>query len=393
MGDVEKPGKGGRAEHNLIESLKSRINELESFLEVSISLNKTLQFEKSIEVVLEKSLLFMKAEAGTIWLLSEDEEYLLPVVARGSKADLLKGLRLRYGEGLAGQVVKSKEPVLINDVRKDGRWARRFDDTTGFVTRTMLAVPLLLEEGEPIGCLQLVNKKDGMMFTSDDLRICLELCRYTAQIIENSRRFSHQSIFLDSLLKNLVSAIDSRDSHNKGHSERVSRYSKIIGEKLGMSSSKLEILEKAALLHDVGKVCIPDQILLQTVSLGSDKLDLIKKYPVIGAQIIYQVEPHYMAKQIWEGILYHCEKFDGTGYPTGLKGDEIPLFARIIAIADYFDNLTVDRLYYKGKRKEEAISELKRLSGTHFDPALVDIFTDAVECISSTFNNTGDKAL
>ncbi len=375
-----KPGRAGTAESNLITGLKSKITELESFLEVSISLNRTLDFEKSIAVVLDQSLQFMKAEAGTMWLLSEDREYLVPVLARGSKSDLLKGLRLRYGEGLAGQVIESREPVLINDVRKDERWAGHFDDKTGFVTRTMLAVPLMLDQ-EAIGCLQLINKKEGRLFTGVDLSVCIDLCRYTAQIIENSRKFTHQNLFWDSLLKNLVAAIDSRDVYNKGHSERVSRYARVIGEKLEMISTRLEILEKAALLHDVGKVCIPDQILLQTVSLGSDKLELIKKYPVIGAQIIYQVEPHYMAKQIWEGVLYHREKFDGTGYPTGLKGNEIPRFARIIAIADHFDNLTVDRHYCQGKEKEAAILELKRLSGTYFDPVLVDIFTSVVDDI------------
>jgi len=376
-----KPGRAGTAESNLITGLKSKITELESFLEVSISLNRTLDFEKSIAVVLDQSLQFMKAEAGTMWLLSEDREYLVPVLARGSKSDLLQGLRLRYGEGLAGQVVESREPVLINDVRKDERWAGHFDDKTGFVTRTMLAVPLMLDQ-EAIGCLQLINKKEGRLFTGADLSVCIDLCRYTAQIIENSRKFTHQNLFWDSLLKNLVAAIDSRDAYNKGHSERVSRYARVIGEKLEMSSTRLEILEKAALLHDVGKVCIPDQVLLQTVSLGSDKLELIKKYPVIGAQIIYQVEPHYMAKQIWEGVLYHREKFDGTGYPTGLKGNEIPRFARIIAIADHFDNLTVDRHYCQGKEKEAAILELKRFSGTYFDPVLVDIFTGIVDDVS-----------
>jgi len=164
-----------------------------------------------------------------------------------------------------------------------------------------------------------------------------------------------------------------------GHSERVSKYSLLIGKELGLTAEELEILERAALLHDIGKIGIRDEVLLYQGPLDDHKWKIMRSHPEIGAHILATVRPRHLAEKIQEGALYHQEKYDGSGYPKGIKDDEIPLFARIIAVADAFDAITTDRPYRKGASFSEALAEIKRCAGSHFDPRIVDAFIRAMK--------------
>lgn len=350
----------------------------ESLFKVGLILNSTLRLEEVVEIVIDQAMVVLEAEAGTLWLLEEDGEHLVPLVARGPKANSLKGLCLMRGEGLAGMVADTAEPVLVSAVRKDPRWARRFDTATGFETRTLLCVPLV-SRGKNLGCLQLLNKTRGRNFNDDDLKLCLAFASQAAIVIENSFLYTNQKKLFISLIKTLASVLDARDSTTRGHSERVSKYSLLLARKLGFDMAELETVEQAALLHDIGKIGLRDSVLLCPGPLNEEKKEQIRAHPSIGAQIIEQMEPKPMAGKILEGVLYHQERYDGTGYPTGIKGDEIPLIARIIAIADAFDAITSDRPYRDGKGFEEAVEEIKQCAGTQFDPALSKIFIEVIQ--------------
>jgi len=191
--------------------------------------------------------------------------------------------------------------------------------------------------------------------------------------------FANQEKLMISLIRALSSALDARDPYTRGHSERVSKLALLIARGIEMSYQQQEILQQAALLHDVGKIGIRDDVLLEPGPLDDRKWEIMKSHPVIGAQIIEQIEPKSVMRQIYEGVMYHQEKYDGTGYPKGLRGKEIPLVARIIAIADAFDAMTSDRPYRKGKSPREALEEIQRCAGKHFDPQLVEVFTVALE--------------
>jgi putative nucleotidyltransferase with HDIG domain len=151
----------------------------------------------------------------------------------------------------------------------------------------------------------------------------------------------------------------------------IAEYSVEIAKKIGLSDTDIENIRKAALLHDLGKISVPDHILMKPGRLSEDEMDIIKKHPSTGAKIIESVEPLKYAKEI---IKSHQERFDGTGYPEGLKGENIPLCARIIAVADAFGAMTTDRPYRKALSIKEALEELRKYSGTQFDPHLVKIF-------------------
>ncbi|MFN3505725.1 MAG: HD domain-containing phosphohydrolase [Caldimicrobium sp.] len=175
------------------------------------------------------------------------------------------------------------------------------------------------------------------------------------------------------IIYRLAKAAEYRDEHTGFHIQRIAHYSVVIGVHLGLSNEALDVLRYAAPLHDIGKLGIPDAILLKPGALSPKEWEVMKTHTLIGANILKESKIKYL-KAAEKIALYHHERWDGTGYPTGIKGTKIPLFARIVALADVFDALTTDRPYRKALPIEEAFTILKKGQGSHFDPELVDIF-------------------
>lgn len=176
-------------------------------------------------------------------------------------------------------------------------------------------------------------------------------------------------------IRALINSLEAKDEYTRGHSDRVTEYAMVIGEKLGFSNKELTKLYYGAILHDIGKIGISEDILNHPFSLGRDDFDIMKKHPEIGATIVSSIDS---LKNIAPSILYHHERFDGSGYPSGLKGHEIPLHARIIAIADSLDAMSSTRSYRTSLTEENAIHELIAGAGTQFDPELVRVFVEAL---------------
>ncbi len=185
----------------------------------------------------------------------------------------------------------------------------------------------------------------------------------------------NRELFINSI-RMIATAIDAKDPYTRGHSERVCSYSLSIGKTLGLSSTELEEIRIAAMLHDVGKIGIDDRVLRKPTALNEDEFSLIKSHPFKGAQIM---EPVPQLKKIIPGIKYHHENWAGGGYPDGLKGEDIPLVARIIAVADTFDAMTTERPYQKAMNPKYAAEKIRSLVGKRFDPKVVDAFLKAFE--------------
>ena len=171
----------------------------------------------------------------------------------------------------------------------------------------------------------------------------------------------------------LVHALEARDSYTRGHSERVNKYSMVIAERLGLSKRDLQILDDASLLHDIGKIGVYDRILLKPMGLSPEEFALMKSHPDLAAEILKSL--HFLEEHI-PIILHHHERQDGSGYPLGLKGEEIPLGSRIIQVADTWDAMTSDRPYRRRLSTAQAVSELKRVSGIQLDKNCVSVFLD-----------------
>jgi len=171
-------------------------------------------------------------------------------------------------------------------------------------------------------------------------------------------------------------ALEARDQYTAGHSRRVMEYSKSIGQRLKLDKQDIEDLKRSALLHDIGKIGIPDTILKKKTKLTNEEFAIIKSHPETGAAILKNIKSF---KHLVPAVYHHHEQFDGEGYPHSLKGERIPLHARIIAIADTFDAMTSSRSYRNALSFRKALSELERCKGTQFDPDIADIFIDILQ--------------
>lgn len=174
-----------------------------------------------------------------------------------------------------------------------------------------------------------------------------------------------------SILKSFAIILESKDPYIREHSMRVTKYSVLLAKEIGLSSNEVEIIENTAYFHDIGKVGISDTILQKSDKLTEEEWSSMRRHPEIGYEII---EPLKVLHIALPGIKHHHERFDGKGYPDGLKGEDIPLSARILTIADAYEALTANRPYRKARNTTEAVSELKKCSGTQFDPKLVEVF-------------------
>ncbi|WP_084243375.1 GAF and HD-GYP domain-containing protein [Planomicrobium okeanokoites] len=357
-----------------VENLELQVQELLKLLEAAKQLNSNLEIEEVFQNILLQMVTMVGAEAGTLWVLDQDGEEIKVVAAYGESADKIVNIRLKKDEGIAGKVIMSGEPVLIRNVQEHPDWSNRVDESSGFVTKSMITVPLTVK-GKVLGSLQLLNKKQCEFFNEADVSLAVALASQSAMALHNSQMYDElQQMFL-SMIRTLAKVLDARDLYTAGHSERVANYSVWIAGKLGMAADKKKELYKAALLHDVGKIGIPDDILRKPDRLTKEEYDSIKLHTVIGADILSNMEPKRAMADVIQTARSHHERMDGSGYPDGLKGNEISLFARIVGVADTFDAMTTARSYSKGMPYRDAAEELIRCKDTLFDSAIVDAFT------------------
>ena len=188
-------------------------------------------------------------------------------------------------------------------------------------------------------------------------------------------QFAAQEGAYSATMAALCQAVETKDFYTRGHSERVSRGATILARQIGMGAERVEAIRYAGMLHDVGKLGVPTKVLQKTGPLTEEELAAIQLHPMRGLEIVRQIG---FLTEALDGIMHHHERMDGKGYPMGLAGDEIPEFARVIAVADAFDSMTSTRSYRGARSVEEAVAELRKCSGMQFDPVLVDAFIAAL---------------
>jgi HD-GYP domain-containing protein (c-di-GMP phosphodiesterase class II) len=325
---------------------------------------------KLVEQITQITQQSLKASASSILLFDAERQELFFEVAEGKAGQALKHIRIGANSGIAGWVASHGEPLIINDVTKDWLFNGAIDHSTGFVTRSVLCVPLTIHR-KTIGVIEVLNKLDGGDFTNNDLEILTPVAATAAMAIENTKLNESVINGYKNTVRALAGAIDAKDPYTHGHSERVTEYTLIGGISLGLSSEEMDVLEYAAILHDVGKIGIADTILSKQGPLSPQEETIMRQHPVIGAKIIGGIPFLNGARKL---ILHHHEKYDGTGYPSGLKGQEIPIGARLLAVADTFDSITTDRAYRAAQSIDSALEELDRHSGTQFCPVALKAF-------------------
>jgi HD-GYP domain-containing protein (c-di-GMP phosphodiesterase class II) len=355
--------------------LKKKIKNLETLIDTSLVFSSILDIDALLNIILQKAEELMDAEASSVFRIDEEKNELYFMTARGEKGKEVKEIRIPMGKGIVGWVAEHKKPLLVADVTKDPRWFKGVDKKTKFVTRSIIAVPLFVK-GKIIGVAEVLNKRGNKKFDEEDLEMYTALANQIAIAIENASLYKELDELFLSSIRAIVEAIDAKDPYTKGHSARVVEYALLIGEGMDLDKEVLKDLELSAVLHDVGKIGIPDKILSKPGLLTDEEYAYMKRHPELGAEI---VEPIRKLKKLVPDILHHHEKYNGKGYPLGLKGDQIPLGARIIAIADSFDAMTSDRPYRPRMEIQVALQEIRNNRGTQFDPQLANIFITVVE--------------
>lgn len=341
-------------------------------MELTAVINSSLDTREVRKRAIEAAQKLTDAEAGSLLLIDRNTGELFFEVALGDKGKKLKQIRLKKGEGIAGWVAEKGEPVIIHDVQSDPRFFRDADTKSKFVTRDMICVPVKTKD-KIIGVLQTINKRSGS-FNNEDMEILSALANQVAVAIENANLYEELRDTFHGTAEALAETIEKRDPYTGGHTKRVMNYSLAIGRMMKLSISEAENLKLSAILHDIGKIGVRDSVLLKEGRLDTAELEAMNMHPKYGSEILGHVK---QLKDVIPGMRGHHEKYDGTGYPDGLKADEIPLTARIIAVADTFDAMTTDRPYRKALTAEAAFEELKKFAGRQFDPSVVEAFFTA----------------
>src|SRR4030043_1494225 len=337
-------------------------------------LNSTLDHKEIRRRAMKAATRLMKAEVGSLLLINEDKDQLYFEVALGDREEDIKTIPLNFGEGIAGWVAQYGKALIVNSPREDPRFFKGVDERTEFKTKNIICVPIKVKE-KVIGVLEAINKQKGK-FDMEDLFLLASLADQVAIALDNSRLYQELEEMFFQTAESLADAIEKRDPYTGGHTQRVTSYSLAIARHLQLKSSEKRCLKIAAVLHDVGKIGIEDQILRKPEPLSPEEYNTIKRHTSMGAEILEHIR---QLRDNIPGVKYHHEQMNGRGYPDGLKGEEMPLIAKIVAVADTYDAMTTDRPYRKALSKEVAMEELKRGPGAQFDGQVVEAFVKAYE--------------
>jgi HD-GYP domain-containing protein (c-di-GMP phosphodiesterase class II) len=360
---------------NKLKRIEEKAKRLALLSQLSQILNSTLDPKEIRRRAMEAATRLMKAEVGSLLLVHEEKRYLYFEVALGEREEDIKTISLNFGEGIAGWVAQHGKPLIVNSPEKDRRFFKGVDKRLEFKTRNIICVPLKVKE-KTIGVLEAINKKGKERFNKEDLTLLTSLADQVAIALDNSRLYQELEEMFFQTAESLADAIEKRDSHTGGHTQRVTFYSQAIAKYLRLTPLERKWLKITSVLHDIGKIGIGDDILKKPKPLSPEEFHIIKRHSNMGVEIIEHIR---QLREIIPGVKYHHEQVDGKGYPDGLRGKDIPILAKIVAVADTYDAMTTDRPYRKAKDKNMAIDELKRCSGTQLDKKVVDAFIRAYQ--------------
>ena len=341
-----------------------------TLLRIGEMLHASQDATKIQDLLVQLSMRMVKAQGVAVLMLDETQQNLV-CTASTEKAGRI--IQVPVGMGVSGWVAIQGQPVSTI-LETDPRFSGQFEPLFQFKVANVLAVPI--KGSRAIGVLEAVNKTGTRGFDEADTSILAVLAREAGIALENISRMQESQRTIMDLLKGLARYMDAKAPYLIGHSERVARLSQVIGEEMGMQPEELQRLYLEGLLHDLGNVGVDDELFLRTSKLTEDEMGRVRQHAAIGADILRDVSAlrHLMA-----GPLYHHERYDGNGYPQGLKGEQIPFHARIVGVAEAYDALRSSRPYREAFSVADVISQLKESSGTMFDPRVVNALVSAFQ--------------
>ncbi|MBI4778268.1 HD domain-containing protein [Candidatus Desantisbacteria bacterium] len=364
----------------MTQKLLSTYEELGLVYDLVSRLGNILDTDRVSSEVLNEAVNISGARWGFVMLIDEKTGRLHLKASQGLDEIAQRLIEDEYerGRGLISRVMEEGRPMIGDEILSE-------EEALFDLKSSVLVVPLGIKE-KRVGAICLSDKLNGQPFYSTDMKLLETLGVIVSIIIENARLYTNIQNLFFSAVESLSFAIDEKDTYTHGHSKRVTEYSLGLADELGLSDKERVTLKLAAIMHDVGKIGVPEEVLHKEGKLDDNDWEKIKKHPIKGAHILEPIGdlksiPLSLLQMTFEeiraitpGVKHHHERYDGKGYPDKLIDKNIPLIARIIAVADAYDAMTSDRAYRKGMSQQEACKELKRNAGSQHDPEIIEAF-------------------
>jgi putative nucleotidyltransferase with HDIG domain len=339
-------------------------------LEITRALTAEVNLNRLLLKIMDASTRLLDAERSTLYLIDSASGELVSTIAQRAE---VREIRLPIGVGLAGYVAATGEVLIVPDAHRDPRFNPEYDVRTGYRTRDVLAVPVHNRRQERIGVIQVMNSRNGH-FGPSEIALLQALASSAGVALENARLYERIDAMLESFIRTLAASIDARDPQTAGHSLRVAGYAAQLVRQLGVDPRQQKLVYLAGLLHDYGKVGVPEAILTKPGRLSDDEMQVMRGHATISHEILANVQFTDELSRIPEIVYQHHERIDGRGYPRGLRGSEISFEGRVLAVCDVFDALTQRRYYREPISHAAALDYLADNKGTQFDPDAVDAF-------------------
>lgn len=373
-----------KLEQGVTDHLDVRQSQLGALMGVGHAINSSLGLERVLEQVMDTLIALMRAERGFL-MLREPSGELSVRMARGISQFNADEEILKVSNSIMKKVAASGESILTTNAQQDPRFENQVS-VAAYHLRSILCAPLKLKN-DLIGVIYVDNRAHAGIFRDSDLALIDAFANQAAVAIHNARLFEdlkrsnfqleaanlELEIAYEATLNGWVRALDLRDKETEGHTQRVTVLTERLARVMGVEGIDLVHVTRGALLHDIGKMGIPDGILLKPGQLTDDERKLIQKHPVYAYEMLSPIEFLRPALDI---PYCHHEKWDGSGYPRGLRGEDIPFSARIFPVIDVWDALTSDRPYRKGMPQNVVFQHIQADSGKHFDPRVVNAFME-----------------
>lgn len=365
-------------------NLEQAVAKLSTLNKVGLAINSTMEMERLFNLIVKITTETLNAQIGYIAIADREKSVLKVTTLHGHNVTISpQGTELSMNSSnVSSWVIRNCKPLLITDINDNPEFDRF--SSLGYEKKTLICTPLMTKD-EIIGTITVVNKIDDSVYTNEELELLNTIAAQASISIKNAKLYDEQQKIYMNTIHALVSAIEASDSYTRGHSERVTRYSMELARKLNLTQDRLQIIERAAILHDIGKIGIDLNLLHKTEELTPADVFDLQQHPVIGMNILQPIE---FLHDVRVCIGQHHERYDGLGYPNNLPADRLLLESRILAIADAFDAMTSDRPYRKALPPRKAMQELIDNAGSQFDPELVIHFVDLLESGAFSFHKT-----
>ncbi|MHC5080527.1 MAG: HD domain-containing phosphohydrolase [Planctomycetota bacterium] len=339
---------------------------LSTLYQVGNIISAEIERDRILQTIMDAVMSVLQADRGFLILYDSETDVLDPVVVRGEEESTSK---LNLSRSILSECVKGGVSILSTDTMQDDRFKTGASIILHNI-RSALCVPME-SKNSILGALYVDNLTTPGAFTDYDLEMLAAIGKQAGIAIGRLHLIEQlESLFYGSI-RTLIATIEAKDHYTKGHTERVTTYAMQIAHEMELPPEDVESLQLASLLHDVGKIGIPEKILKKPGKLTPGEYEIMKRHPGIGAEIVGNIDNIHRVRDI---VLSHHEKWDGTGYPEGRSGDQTPLGARILAVADAYDAMTSTRSYRRNFSEDEVIKEFKRCAGFQFDRDVVDAF-------------------